>query len=197
MRTIEEITNKKEAWHELCQIKEELKRKEEELEAVITKAREVGTSWEAIGNALDLSKQTAFNRYNKATKPQNDVEKHHAQTVKFLDGQQPAKAEKAPGKMKNPMGQTVDYASKKLDAPAPAKTKRRTEKEVLEGYAAHRARKATMPELCPGCGKRWHGKENWDGRPTAYQGCTETQNDHQWTADWPEYVDAPQPTRTN
>ena len=190
MRTIEEITNKKEAWQELVQANEELKRKQEELEAVITKAREVGTSWEAIGNALDLSKQTAFNRYNKATQPKNDVEKHHAQTVKFLDGQEPAKGrfnrELAYAEAENAKISTPAKPSKKLDRKAPAKryvAANRTEYSILDSPFSWQV---TVPEgaqpgtgkgphACPSCGSTNHKgatnhrlEFNADCTPTKY-----------------------------
>jgi hypothetical protein len=63
---------------------------EERLTSNVRNARRCGNSWEEIGKALGLSKQTAFNRYNKTAKAKNDVQQHHDITAKFLDGQVPA-----------------------------------------------------------------------------------------------------------
>lgn len=152
-----------------------------DLESKVANARRCGASWADVAALLGITRQAAQQKYGKTTTAADT-----GNTYDNVPLSDPAfdVLFKAP------------QVSSEVAPKAPATPKRRTEKDVLDSYAAHRARKDTMPDLCPGCGKRWHGQENWDGRPTAYQGCTETKNDHVWTADWPHYVDKPQPTRS-
>lgn len=172
MRQISEIKDKKQAYAELCMMNEELKRQQEELKALIEKARAVGTSWEAIGKAMDLSKQTAYNRYNGVTA--TDTSKIIAEDVAgasvtpsiFLEPAAPAKAKTA---TKSPF----KPASRQHAAILPRGSK------PITTHAQPGTGKG--PHLCTGCGSNNHhgprrGTIEWnDGcRPTKYDTQQET-----------------------
>lgn len=157
-------------------------------------AHAAGASWADIAGKLGISKQRAHQRYSG---PARDRSRDHqytpaecAEADKALSALQAIAARQDAEEASKILATDVAGESVTpsifLEPKAPAKAaKRPTEKQVLDRYAAKRARKAGMPDLCPGCGKRWHGQEHWDGRPTAFTDCTETQNDHEWTQDWP------------
>lgn len=176
---------------------DEKKRAEEAMEQCIRGARAQGASWEAIGKTLGLSKQTAFNRYSKATEPKNAVQQHHEEAAKFLDGKEPAKT-KTPAK-------TPKTASKKVDRTAPAKEQFPNNQELwpwvhslTADYDKHEqdpsypAQPGTGkgPQVCPSCGNNnHHGPQRFTIK--FLRECSPTRYDPAGTvqamADWKAY----------
>lgn len=170
-------TTKQQAWAELVQQNERVKRETENLETAVREARTAGASWEAIGKALDLSKQTTFNRYKHLDKPSNDVQKHHEQAVKFLDGTAPAKPPMAKGTSKK--GKTPALDNMNTSDPRPSFTLHSAGRK--DGVAQPGTGKG--PHACPRCGSTNH-KSAKPNKIHAYPGeCKPTKYDPQDIAD--------------
>lgn len=165
----------------LQQAAADLKEAQAHLENNIKNARRCGNSWEEIGKALRLSKQTTFNRYKTLGKPGNEVQEHHEQTVKFLDGQAPAKPSKtvdtaAPAKP--PMGKGT---SKKGMTGEPRPSFTLHSAGMVNGVAQPGTGKG--PHACPRCGSTNH-KSGTPHKIHAYPGeCKPTKYDPQDIAD--------------
>lgn len=135
---------------------------EERLASNVRNARRCGNSWEEIGQALGVSKQTAYNRYGKRTAPEPskilepDVAGDSVTPSIFLDPIAPAKPK---------------TTSKKVDHKAPAKQQFPNNPELWpwihaitadtdkhEQDPTYPAQPGTGkgPHACPSCGQTNH-----------------------------------------
>jgi hypothetical protein len=163
---------------------------------MVARAVANGASWSAVGEALGLSKQTAYARYAKEAKLYADQQKWEADNPEKAEAAREkgrAAAAKDIEEIRNrntqaknsePKPKTTKKPSKKSDVPAPAKVTQASIRPefvlqnaaMLDGRAAPGTGKG--PHQCPRCGTNNHksGKPN---TYVAYLDCVPTKYDPQ------------------
>lgn len=184
--------------------KSQLDTAQAEILTCVSHARRAGASWSEIGEALNMSKQAAQQKFGKLTPAPattkvdaevpapapNPVEQHHEAAAIFLDGTAPAKMAKGMSKK----GKTPALDRMTTDA-------RRTEYSILDSpfgwqvAVPEGAQPGTGkgPHACPGCGETNH-KGITNHRPQFTADCTPTKYDPPYIAKFMKLVHAKEGT---
>lgn len=164
------------------------------LEKAVIEAHSQGASWAEIADQLYVSKQTAYNRYHAAVASAQRIAKWRAEHPEEAAEHKNKAKEEVEKMLKEAKEERTKAESKKLDAPAPAKTKSKTsaradaldeqQELIYSGYVNTGMQvidwKAEQDDAarakCPYCEQKGHYNRK-NGNWYVYRGCTLTAAD--------------------